>query len=450
MSGPDERCEVEPALLALRRLGLDGEVYSENGFRAKAAVSGGRIESVEERHDRGIGVRVFLGGRVGFAFTTDLSPDAVRGAAELAREIARHAASDPAWRLPGPEPVPPLPFPNEDAGSARVSMPCRVEMARAIEEAARGADPRVKRTRQAVVVDVGGEVRVANTAGVDAGYRFSRALAWVDAVATEGETSQVGHHAEFALGSAGIDPAVVGREAALKAVAKLGSAPGRTGRIPVVLDREVVSGLLDALAPAFSGRRILKSTSFLAGRLGRQVASAAVTLVDDPRLPGAFVSCPADGEGLPTHRTVLIEEGRLDGYLHDTYSSGKMGAGRAGNAVRSSYAGPPQIAPANLLLLPGPDPVETLFSRAGRGVLITEVMGLHTVDSISGDFSLGGNGRLIENGRLATPVDRLAFSGNLLDLLASIEAAGSDLKLFPEGGGAPSVLLRELSVAGGA
>ncbi len=448
MSGRDSDPAVATALEVFRDLGLGGEVYAESGHRAKVAVSEGRLESVEEREERGIGLRVFLDGRVGFAFTTDLSPDAVRDAVALAREIAGHSTPDEAWRLPLPEPVPPLPFSNSREWEGSLAMPRRIEMARAIEAAALAVDPRVRRSRQAVVTDVRGDVRVASTAGVDAGYRFSRGVAWVDLAATEDGASQTGYHAEFALASDEIDPLAVGREAARRALLKLGSAPGKTARIPAVLDREVMGGLLDALAPAFSGRRALKGTSFLARRAGQAVASRAVTLVDDPRLPGGCGSAPADGEGLATHRTVLIEEGELRGYLHDTYSSLKHGSGRAGNALRPSYGGPPQIGPMNLLLLPGESPAEALLERAGRGILITEVMGLHTVDPVTGDFSLGGSGRAIENGRAGAPVDQLAFSGNFLALLSSIEVAGSDLRLFPGGGGSPSVLLRELSVAG--
>jgi PmbA protein len=448
VSGLKDGRAVETALQILRDLGLVGEVYSESGVRAKAAVSEGRIESIEERHDLGIGVRLFLDGRFGFAFTTDLAPEALRGAVNEAREIARHATPDEGWRLPAREPVPPLPFRNDSAEGGAFSMPRRIDMARAVEAAALAVDPRVRRSRQAVVIDLRGEVRVANSGGLDAGYRYSRGLAWVDVAATEQDGSQVGHHAEFALAAQEIDPAAVGREAARKAIAKLGSTPGRTGRVPAVLDREVVSGLLEALAPAFSARRILKGTSFLAGRLGDVVASPAVTLVDDPRLAGGFGTAPADGEGLPTHRTALVEEGRLRGYLHDTYSAAKTGIGRAGNTVRGSYGAPPQIGPMNLLLLPGAEPVEALLARAGHGVLVTELMGLHTADPVSGDFSLGGSGRRLVGGRAGAPVDQLAISGNFLDLLSSIEAVGSDLRLLPGGGGAPSVLLRELSVAG--
>ncbi len=439
---------VEAALEILRDLGLAGEVYAEDGSRVKVAVAGGRVESLEERRDRGIGIRVFLDGRVGFSHTAALEAEALRETVSLARDIARHAGRDEAWHLPEPEAVATLPFPNDDAAGSLVTMPKRVEIARAVEAAAFAADRRIEKTRQAVVIDYHGEVRVAHTGGLSAGYRFSRAVAYVDVVATENGASQLGHHAEFGLGVGDLDAEAIGSEAAAKAVAKLGARSASTGRVKAVLDREVVAGLLDALSPAFSARRVLKGTSLLAGRKGERLTSRAVSLVDDPTLPGGYGSAPADGEGLTTRRIPLLEDGRLVGFLHDTYSSTKMAEGRPGNSVRSSYLGPPQIGPMNLLLLPGDEPRASLLERAESGVLITEVMGLHTVDPVSGDFSLGGAGRLIESGKPGAPVEQLAFSGNLLELLTGVEAVGSDLKLFPGGGGAPSVLLGELSVAG--
>lgn len=446
MSGSEAAAGL--ALETLGGLGLDGEVYAEDGVRVRVAVSEGKVESVEERSDRGIGIRAFRDGKVGFAFTTDLSGGAVRQAAALAAELSRHGGRDEAWRLPRPGAADPLPFPNEDPEAETVPISRRIDAARAIESAALSFDPKVRATRRSIVTDYRGTVSLATSAGATAGYRLGRALAWVDAIASENGSSQTGHFVEHALGPGGVDPVSVGREAAARAVGKLGSAPARTGRFPVVLDREVVSGLLDALAPAFSARRVLKGTSPLAGRLGMLVASPAVTLADDPRLPGAYGSCPVDGEGFPTRRTVLIEGGRLAGFLHDAYSAAKTGAGTPGNTVREGCASPPKIAPMNLVLEPGDLDAGALVERAGEGLWISEVMGLHTADPISGDFSLGGSGRLIERGRLGPPVDRLAFAGNLLELLASVEAVGSDLRLFPEGGGAPSLLLRELSIAG--
>jgi PmbA protein len=270
----------------------------------------------------------------------------------------------------------------------------------------------------------------------------------MEVTATEGDSSQVGYHLEFGLGAGSLDPVEIGRLGAAKALAKLGGEPAATGRVPVVLDREVVAGLLEALAPAFSARRVLKGTSVLAGRLGERIASPTVRLVDDPKLPGGFGSAPVDGEGLATRRVTLIEEGRLRGYLHDTFSHLKMNAGEPGNSIRHSYDSPPQIGTMNLVLLPGTETPEALTERARGGLWVKEVMGLHTVDPITGDFSLGGSGHRIENGRAGAPVERMALSGNLLELLRGIEAVGSDLKLFTGGGGAPSVLLGELSIAG--
>lgn len=448
MSEPRAEDALLGALGVVQDLELDAEVYIEDGRRIKVTVSEGKVESVEDREDRGLGIRVFCDGRVGFSFTTDVAPEAVRRSAQQAREIARHAGRDEAWRLPTPAEAPPLPFPNEDEAGRRLEMSERIRMAGAMEEAALRADPRVRRTRQAAYMDFHGEVHIAHTGGLSAGYRYCRSVAHVEVTATEGDASQSGFHAEFGLGAKDIDAAEVGRQAAGKALGKLGAKPARTGRVPAVLDREVVAGLLEALSPAFSARRVIKGTSLLRGALGQSIASRAVNLVEDPRLPGGYGSAPVDGEGVPTRTLTLIEGGTLQSYLYDSYAAAKLGQGRPGNAVRGSYGSLPQIGPTNLLLQPGSDSRDSLLERAGSGVWIGEVMGLHTVDPISGDFSLGGNGRLIEGGRLGPPIDQIAFSGNLLGLLRSVEAVGSDLKLFPGAGGAPSVLLAELSVAG--
>lgn len=449
MSGP-VRDAVEVGLEAIRRLGASGEVFAEESRRVKAVVSGGGVESVEERWERGAGLRLFEDGRVGFAFATDLSAEALAEAASRARELARQLDRDEAWRIPPVLEAAPLPFPSEDPGIGAVSMARRIEMASAMEAAARALDPRVGRARKSVVTDVAGQVAVGHTGGLRAGHRYTRAVAYIQLTASEDGRSQSGYRAAFALGPASLPVEEVGREAARRALARLGAKPGPTGRLAAVLDREVVAGLLEELAPAFSGRRVVRGTSPLAGRIGEAVGSPAVTILDDPRLPGGYGSAPSDGEGVPTRRVELIHNGVLKGFLHDTYSSTKLGFGQPGNAVRGSFQSPPRIGPMNLLLLPGEASREELFDRAGEGVYINEVMGLHTVDATTGDFSLGAGGRRIERGRLGEPIEKLAFAGNAIELLRSITAVGSDLELFPGGGGAPSVLVSELSVAGGA
>jgi PmbA protein len=446
--GVEPEAVVARALEAMEGAGISGEVYLENSRQTKVAVSDQAVESLSDRRDLGLGIRVFEAGGAGFAFTTDFDPDALAATVAAASRIARHTGPDAAWRLPEPVPIEPLPFPNEDPEGREASWIARIEMAMTIEQAARAVDPRVSRTREAAFEEYSGRVWVASTAGVSVAHAYSRAVGRVQVTATEGGESQVGVHLDFALGATSLDPAEIGRLGASRALAKLGGEAAGTIRVPAVLDREVVAGLLDALSPAFSARRVLKGTSVLAGRLGEPVASAAVGIVDDPRLPGGFSSAPVDGEGLATRRVTLVEDGCLRAYLHDTYSHLKMSAGEPGNSIRHSYDAPPVIGTMNLMLLPGPEPVDALLERAGEGVWIHEVMGLHTVDPVTGDFSLGGNGRRIRGGRPGGPVDRLAISGNLLELLSGIEAVGSDLKLLTGGGGAPSVLVGELSVAG--
>jgi PmbA protein len=259
----------------------------------------------------------------------------------------------------------------------------------------------------------------------------------------------VGWHAGWALGPAGLDPEEVGRRAARKALDKLGSTPGATRRSPVVLDPETVAGLFEALSALFSASRVLKKKSLLAGRLGETVASPAVTLIDDGRRPEAWDLAPVDGEGVPTGEHLLLEEGVLRTFLHDTYTAGRMEAASTGNSQRGGYDHPPRIGVTNLYLRPSGPGREELLRRAAGGLYISEVMGLHTVDPISGDFSVGAAGRLIDpEGGLAAPVNQLAIAGNVLDLLRSVEAVADDLTFYAGGAGGATTLLGDLMVSG--
>ncbi len=437
---------LEQALLGLQREGAAGEVYVESSSRVRVAVREGQVERIERHEGLGLAVRVFERGGVGFAFTTETHPEAVRRTIADARRIAVHVEPDDARRLVEAEEPPPLPFPNESADPLEAEA-C-VRAAQVAEAAARALDPRIGPAREAGCQHAEVRVALANSRGLRVGYRVSRAAVWLDTLATESGRSQYGFYAAHALAPAALAAEEVGREAARRALAKLGAEPARTGRYRTVLLRETVGGLLEALAPAFSARRVLHGRSLLAGRLGERVAGTEVSLADDPRLPGGDASVPVDGEGVPTRRVELVSEGRLRAYLHDSFTAQKLRGARPGNALRAGYMRPPEIGTTNLVLVPGTLAFEALLELAGEGLLVTELMGLHTVDPVSGDFSLGACGQRIRAGRLAGAVDRMALSGNLLQLLQAIEAVGADLRAFPGGGAAPSLVLKHLDVAG--
>jgi PmbA protein len=427
---------------------IDAEIYLERSLTTSAGVSSGKVESLEMQEELGAGIRVFTGGRFGFAYTSDLSPEGIKSAADLARSLAAHTDADAANKLPGHNPPPDPGQPSGEVGVARVETYRKVALARAMEEAARAVDPRITKVGEARYSDVVGELAIRNTKGFACSGSYARIYGMIDVVAESGKESQSGFASGFSFKFGDLDPFKIGREAAAKALAKLGGAKATSTRANVVLDPEVTASFLEPLAEALAADSVIKNKSFLAGQVGRQVASETVTLVDDGLFPGADRTFHFDGEGAATRRTLLIEKGLLKGYMHDSYTAAKMGLQTTGNGLRSGYMGPPRVAPTTLYLIPSAAGREEILSQVEEGFLISEVMGLHTIDPISGEFSLGASGHAIRGGRIAEPVSGMGLAGTVLDLLKGIAVVGADLRLASGGTVGSSILVKNLSISG--
>lgn len=439
---------LDAGLHALRSQGESGEIFVEDHSVFAVSVAAGRVESLETQDVRGAGIRVFSSGRVSMAYTADTTPDGLAEAVRMAVALLPRCDPDDANRLPeadsssSPEPE------IFDPAVTRIEPQEKIRAAKRMEEAARAHDPRVARVRQSRYTDVTGRVGVANSAGLRRAWPFSRAYASIELTAEAGPEKQSGWFADFSIRQGGLDTAAVGREAASRAVAKLGAERTPTRRANLVLDPVVTSSLLEALAPALHADNVLKGKSLLGPRLGTEVGGPRLTLMDDGRIEGGDRSAPYDAEGVATRSTLLIEGGVLKGFLHSSYTSIRMAAAPTGNAFRAAYTSPPRIAPSTLYLKPTGQTAQALMAQAGDGILITEVMGLHTIDTISGDYSLGATGLLLKDGQPGRPVDRIAIAGNLVDLLRAISGVGTDLKLMPGGGAGSTVLLADVSVSG--
>jgi len=425
-----------------------GEIYLEEHAVFSVAVSGGAVESLETQEVRGAGLRLFAKGRVAFGYTTDLTPEGLKATVTRAAEMLAHADPHEANRLPEPDtshsPDPEI----HDPSLIRVDPQEKIGAARRMEEAARETDPRIERVRQSRYSDVIGRTGIANTGGLKRFWPFTRAYASIELTAGQAEGSQSGWFADFAVKFSALDPVAVGREAARRAVQKLGGRRPATRRASLVLDPVVAASLLEAISPALHADNVLKGKSLLASSVGREVAAPRVTLLDDGRVAGGDHSAPWDAEGLATRCTMLIEGGVLKGFLHSSYTSIRTAAAPTGNAFRSSFKTPPQIAPSTLYLEPTGATRETLLQEAGEGIYISEVMGLHTIDPISGDFSLGASGVALHDGQPGEPLERIGIAGNILDLLRSISGVGTDLRFMPGGGAGSSTLLTDISVSG--
>lgn len=439
---------VDLALDALRRAGVrTGEVFLRDAVSGSVEVKDGEVETVTTRGERGIGVRVIEEARPGFAFTSDLTHAGVAACVDAARAMTRVTEPDPHLAVATETPAfAELGIHETGLGDRPVAE--RAAVAARVERAAKERDARIVAFRKTSYGDAEATTILATTAGMRGTYRETSFSAGTSAVASGNGERQIGYHAEAARRWAGLDPEAIGRRAAEQAIRKLGARALPTQKMAVLLDPWMGQQLLGAIAPLLSAENVLKGKSLFAGRVGQQVAADAVTIVDDPRMRSGMRSAPFDGEGIATRQRVLVDRGTLTGYLHSLKTASKTATRPTGNARRGSYGGPSVVASANLHVRGGSADPRELARRADRVLAISALLNLHTIDVVSGEFSLGAAGDVLERGERTYPVQGITIAGNLTHLLASVAGIGSDLTFGPSGIGSPTLLIADLSIGG--
>ncbi|MEA2376099.1 MAG: PmbA protein [Thermoleophilaceae bacterium] len=427
----------------------DAEAWVEEATSRRIHVYDGKVESLSDAGGRGVGVRAFVDGREGYAYGTDLSEAGVAEVAAAARAAAEVSDPDEYGGLPddfGATPVDGLASPVLREWSTER----KVELALAVERAARSR-PGVTQVENAVYSDADGRVALANSRGFTAGYDSTQAWAYASAFAGEGADLMTGLGMDLARDPEGLDPEAIGAEAAERALALVGARQPESRRCPVVLDAFVAASFIGFIGSMLSAEAVQRGRSLFADREGDEIAHEALALADDGIDPEGPSSAPFDGEGSPSRRTELIGGGRLLTYLFDTRTARRAGRGSTANATRGSYRSPPSVGTTNLVLEPGSHDLEGLFREAGDGLFVTDVAGLHSgVNPVSGTFSVGASGRLIEGGEAGAPVRELTIASDLVSMLQGLREVGSQARWVPFGGSvkAPPVLVTEMAVSG--
>jgi PmbA protein len=443
---------AEQAVAAARQAGGgDAEAYAGETTRREVRAHGGKVESLGAATQRGLGVRAWIEGRAGFAYGTDLSPAGVGEIAARAVEAARAADADEFAAPPAGEGEPPLLEGLTDPSIGEWSADRVAELALAVERAAVGHDSRVRGVEQAVYVDDAERVAIASSSGAGGEYETSSCYAYTQAVASGDAGRETGLGFGIARGPGGLDPAAIGREAAERATAMIGSGKPASRACPVVLDATVAASFVGLLGNALGADAVQRGRSPLASLLGERVAADAFVLRDDGLDPDGLASAPIDAEGVPRRRTALVEAGTLRTFLYDTYTARRAGAASTGNAGRSGYRTPPSVAASNLIVAPGELELEGLLGEAGDGVFVTDVAGLHAgVNPVTGIFSVGASGRAIRGGELAEPLREFTIASDLVTMLRSVRAAGATPRWVPFGASVstPPLLVGEMTVAG--
>jgi len=434
---------------ALRAGATDAEVTIREGDEFSTVVRMDEVETLKESGSRGVGLRVLAGQRSASTTTSDFTAEGiahlVRGAVALAQvtsedPFAGLADASEFGKLEGD-----LQLYHEDVYSLPTAE--RIEYARRAEAASLAVDTRLVNSDGASFDAATGRRIFANSRGFVGEYRSSFCSVSTSPIAqgANGEMQRDYWYSQARSLSKLDSPESVGEEAARRTLRMLDARKVATQQVPIVFAPEIARSLVGAMFDAASGDAIYRGASFFTDKLGEQVAADTITVVDDHTIVGGFGSSPFDAEGLPTRRTVIVENGVLKNYLLTTYTGRKLNMKSTGNAGRG-LAGSPYVGSGNLFLVAGSETPEQILGGVKSGLYVTRLMG-QGVNMVTGDYSRGASGLWIEDGKLTFPVHEITIAGNLKEMFRNIVAIGNDL-VFRGATASPTLRVDGMTIAG--
>ncbi len=415
------------------------EVSESSGYAV--TVRKGKLETIEQTRDKGLGITVFIGHRRGHASTSDFGAAAIERSIQAAYDIARITGEDPLASLPDADRLASHPRDPDVFRPWHLPVDRAVEIALAMEKAALDTSPLIRNSDGASVSVHHGQFLLGNSLGFRGGYPYSRHTIAASPIASRGRAMQRDDWYSSARAAADLaSPAAVGRYAAERALARLGARKLSTRRVPVLFEAPLAAGLLGAFVQATSGGALYRKATFLVDSLDKAVFDSHIDIDEDPDVPGGFGTSPFDEEGVATAARKVVEGGIVRGYFLSTYTGRKLGMPTTGNA-----GGSHNLSITSRLTRPGDD-LPAMLKKMGTGLLVTELMG-QGVNYVTGDYSRGASGFWVENGEIAYPVEEITIAGNMAEMFRQIVAIGADT-LVRGTKQTGSVLIESMAVAG--
>ena len=438
--------KIKRVIMENARPGYEVEVYAERIKRTLIETSEEKLENLSQSEELGVGIRVLRDYRVGFAYTTDLSKESLKSCLERAYEACDMLPPDEANSFYHGDLKGNITELFDEEG-LKVSLEEKIELTLSLERRAKELDRRIKGVRKASLKENVIEVYHFNTLGLEYSHLTTAYVSMMSAVAQDGHDSAIsyGYRGSRKLSTLDLDGMI--EDVVFKAVSQLNPEPFQTCEIPVVLYREASAMLLETFSSMFLGDALVKGKTLLKDKVGERIASEKLQIVDDGRLPEGFMYSSVDADGLRTKKNIVVENGVFKGFLHSLYTAKKTYQEPTGNSVRSGFRSLPTSGITNLYIQGGGLKLEELLSYYDEVFLVLDLMGLHTADPVSGEFSLGASGVIYKRGEKSKTVRGAVIGGDILSLWGNIVDVGDDV-CFYGNVGSPSILVRSMVVGG--
>lgn len=428
--------------------GEEVEAYVARSTSTSVRAYQGEVESLTQASSEGVGVRVIVDKKQGFAYAGTLDEKVVLDALAEARDNATFGEPDEFNGLATPDGVAVADLDLWPEGLASVPTADKVAFAIDLERATTGRDPRVTGVRTAVFSDAMGEGAVATSTGIRSWGRAGTCYLAVQALATADGETQIAGGLSVGREVTDLDIEEAAEDAVMRATRLLGSTKPSTQRVTLVLEPRMTATILGLVGGMLNGESVLKGRSPFANRVGEAIASPLLTFVDDPTDPRSLGAEAHDGEGLATRRNELVRDGMLQRFLHNSYTGRRSGTASTGSAQRG-ISSTPSVGAGALAVQPGQGSAEELLGAVDHGLFVTSMAGLHSgVNPVSGDFSVGVEGLMVRGGALSEPVREATIASTLQRLLLDIAAVGADLEWLPDGSGGVTLVIPDIALSG--
>ncbi|HZK58141.1 MAG TPA: TldD/PmbA family protein [Clostridia bacterium] len=429
----------------------DMEIFYENNGGFSCKVFKGEIDNYTVSKEGGISFRGVYNKQMGYSYTEKIDESAIEVLVEMARENAEIVENEEEETIfKGSKEYKEIDLCSD--GLAEVPIDKKLDFIKELEREAYSVDNRVINVNDCIYNDYENERGLYNTKGLDKNEKSNFALSYISVIVQENNEIQNADAFKICRDFRDFNTESLAKRAADRALSYLGAKPVKSKTYNILLENIASADLLKTFSGIFSADNVQKGRSLLKGKLGEAIGSMPLTIIDDPFMVDGVAGRSFDSEGVASEKMSLVEEGILQGLLHNLKTAKKDGVESTGHGYKSSYKGSMTVAPSNLYIQPGLNTYGDMVLSMDEGLIITELQGLHSgANTISGDFSLAAKGYYIKNGKIERPVNQITIAGNFYQVLKNIEAVGEDLRFtMPDITyvGSPSLKIKDISVAG--
>ncbi|MBN1298459.1 MAG: TldD/PmbA family protein [Actinobacteria bacterium] len=448
-------CDKAAGMLAFKNAG-QFEVYGISSTHNEAGIFNENIENLSFSDTKGLGIRIFKNGRIGYSYTSNLEDSEIKECIERAADNSEVSTEDIYNYLPEESE---FFYPKEIVDRKCLfsekfndfSIEQKIEIAKSLEKKAKKIDKRVSAVADLIYDDSISETAIVNSAGFRDSYKSTSAFLYISVISRDDSDTSTGDYFDCARDMSSFDIDDIAYNAVTRSTSLLGAKKIKSQKMDLLLDSFVSAQFLQVLAGILTADAVQKGRSLFRGRIESRIFNKNINIIDDGTLSYGLSSRPFDSEGVPKGKTVVFEDGVLKTYLYNSYTARKDKRPSTGNAARASYKSPPHTGISNFYLLNGITSFSDMIKKTNRGLYVTDIIGVHSgINPISGQISVGAKGLLIEKGGISCPVKEITIATDILSFCSSITDIGNDLKFMPAGGytGSPSVLVKNITVSG--